>query len=213
MTTRGPDVCNDDVMHRSADDLEEQIEHVEASPSVVGKVEIVVCRPAVDERRLLDTGQLVVGSGLAGDNYVERGNKRTPDGRAHPLAVLTLMNSRALEAVAGPDHERWALAGDQLIVDFDLSVANAPAGTMLQVGTALIEVTPKPHTGCAKFGQRFGMDAARWINSRKDLRLRGINAVVLKEGVVSPGDSISKDDTEVSGAAVSSAGELDLAET
>jgi hypothetical protein len=31
------------------------------------------------------------------------------------------MSARALRAVAGDDdHERWALAGDQLIVDFDL---------------------------------------------------------------------------------------------
>ena len=113
---------------------------------------------------------------MVGDNYVERGDRRTPDGRADPLGELNIMGSRALEAVAGADRERWQLAGDQLIVDFDLSVDNAPAGTRLRVGTAIIEVTTKPHNGCAKFADRFGIDAARWINSRKDLRLRGICA-------------------------------------
>lgn len=186
-------------MHRDTDYLDGQIEHVRAAPALVGSVEMVICRPAVDERRVLETGQLLVGSGLAGDNYVERGNKRTSDGLAHPLAVLTLMNASALEAVAGPDRERWALAGDQLIVDFDLSLGNAPAGTQLEVGTAVIEITAKPHNGCAKFVERFGIDAARWVNSRSDLRLRGVNAIVLKDGAVSSGDSISKRETEGSG--------------
>ena len=83
-------------------------------------------------------------------------------------------------------------AGDQLIVDFDLSVANAPAGTRLRIGSAVIEVTDKPHTGCAKFAERFGVEAARWVNSRKDLRLRGICAVVVEPGAVSVGDEISR---------------------
>ena len=102
------------------------------------------------------------------------------------------MSSRALRAVAGADRERWQLAGDQLIVDFDLSADNLPAGTRLRVGTAVIEVTTKPHTGCAKFSARFGVDAARWVNSRKDLRLRGICAIVVAPGTVSPGDAIAK---------------------
>ena len=185
-------MCNRGTVHRSADYLEGQIEHVQAAPSRVGSVELVVCRPAVDERSILTTGRLIRGQGLEGDNYVERGNSRTPDGRAHPLAELTLMSSRAVGAVAGPDRERWALAGDQLIVDFDLSLQNVPAGTQMEVGTAVIEVTTKPHRGCAKFTERFGIDAARWVNSRDDLRMRGINAIVVTDGIVAPGDSISK---------------------
>ena len=51
-------------------------------------------------------------------------------------------------------------------------------------------MTTKPHNGCAKFAERYGIDAARWINSRKDLRLRGICAVVVGPGVVRPGDTI-----------------------
>ena len=102
------------------------------------------------------------------------------------------MSARALEAVAGHDRANWTLAGDQLIVDFDLSEANCPAGTRLAVGAATIEVTMKPHTGCAKFSDRYGIDAARWINSRKDLRLRGICAAVIEPGIVALGDTIRK---------------------
>ncbi len=144
------------------------------------------------EREVLESAELRPLVGVVGDNYVERGDRRTPDGKADPLGELNVMSSRALEAVAGPDRGRWQLAGDQLIVDFDLSLENAPAGTRLEVGTAVIEVTTKPHNGCAKFSDRFGIDAARWINSRKDLRLRGICAVVVRPGTVQPGDQIRK---------------------
>jgi hypothetical protein len=174
------------------EDFEPFIDDVIGAPRDTGTVELVVCRPSVGERRVLDTAELEPGRGLVGDNYVERGSTRTPDGLADPLAELNVMSSRALRAVAGADRERWQLAGDQLIVDFDLSADNLPAGTRLRVGTAVIEVTTKPHTGCAKFSARFGTDAARWVNSRKDLRLRGICAIVVAPGTVSPGDAIVK---------------------
>jgi hypothetical protein len=173
-------------------DLDEQLDHVAAAPRDTGTVELVVRRPDLGQREVLQRCTIEPGVGLVGDNYVARGSRHTPDGRAHPLAELNLMSARALEAVAGPDRARWALAGDQFIVDFDLSESNAPAGTRLHIGSAVIEVTDKPHTGCAKFSQRFGIDAARWINSRKDLRLRGINAVVVTAGDVAPGDTIRR---------------------
>jgi hypothetical protein len=174
----------------SAEELDAHLDRVAAAPSDVGIVELIVARPAVGERRILDVGELRPGVGLVGDNYLERGSGRTPGSPADPLAELNLMSARALEAVAGVDRERWPLAGDQFIVDFDLSVGTAPAGTRLRIGTAVIEVTDKPHNGCAKFAERFGVDAARWVNSRRDLRLRGICAVVIEPGAVSVGDEI-----------------------
>jgi MOSC domain-containing protein YiiM len=87
-----------------------------------------------------------------------------------------------------------ALAGDNLIVNLDLSEANMPAGQRLTVGEALLEVTNLPHTGCGKFAERFGPDAVRYINAaeRKPLRLRGLYARVLKAGTVRVGDVIQK---------------------
>ena len=89
---------------------------------------------------------------------------------------------------------RWGLAGDQLFVDFDISGENAPAGTRLAIGSALIEVTAQPHTGCAKFMQRFGVDAMKFVNSPKGraLHLRGINARVVVPGRIQTGDRIKK---------------------
>jgi hypothetical protein len=179
-------------MSFSTEELDRRLDHVAAAPSSVGTVELIVARPAVGERQVLDVGELRPGVGLVGDNYLERGSSRSPGGLADPLAELNIMSARALEAVAGVDRERWPLAGDQFIVDFDLSLANAPTGTRLRIGAALVEVTEKPHNGCAKFAERFGTDAARWVNSRKDLRLRGICAVVVEPGAVSVGDEISR---------------------
>ena len=178
--------------HRNADELAAHLGRVKDSPSDSGTVELIVRRPEIDGREILERGALVIGEGLEGDNYLARGNSKTPDGAAHPEAQLNIMNSRAIAAVAGDDHDRWALAGDQLYVDFDLSRTNLPAGTLLAVGTAVVKVSAKPHNGCAKFAQRFGIDAARWVNSDDEVRLRGINATVAEAGSVAPGDAISK---------------------
>ncbi len=181
-----------ETMFASLDQLAGQLEYVAAAPSEAGTVELLVARPTTGERIVLESAELCPGVGLVGDNYLERGSSKPGGGPADPLAELNVMSARALDAVAGGDRARWALAGDQLVVDFDLSEANCPAGTRLAVGTAIIEVTTKPHTGCAKFAERYGVDAARWINSRKDLRLRGICAVVVEAGVVTPGCTIER---------------------
>lgn len=178
--------------HPSTADLEAGAARVHASPSERGTVEMVVRRPDVDQRQVLDEGELVVGQGLAGDNYLARGSRETDDGSAHPEAQLNVMNAQAADLAANGDKEKWPLAGDQLFVDFNLSSTNAPTGTRLRVGTAVIEVTAKPHNGCAKFAQRFGVDAAKWANSSAEERYRGINAAVVEPGVVRPGDAVVK---------------------
>jgi MOSC domain-containing protein YiiM len=115
------------------------------------------------------------------------------DGSAHPDMQLNVMNSRAIALIA-QDKSRWPLAGDQLFVDLDLSAENLPAGTMLALGSAVIEVTNQPHTGCQKFVTRFGVDALKFVNSpeRRALRLRGINAKVVRPGTIRVGDRIAK---------------------
>lgn len=178
--------------HLAADEIDASWAAAGAPPSSEGTVELIVCRPAVGERRVLDVGELVVGEGLVGDDYVARGNERTPDGRAHPEAQLNLMASRAIGAVSGGDRARWPRAGDQLFVDIDLSVGNAPPGTRFAIGEAVIEVSQKPHTGCAKFAARFGIDAARWVNADPAGRRRGINAMVVQAGTIRVGDVIRK---------------------
>ena len=103
------------------------------------------------------------------------------------------MNTRAIALIA-QTKERWPLAGDQLYIDMDLSDANLPAGSRLQIGSAVIEITPLPHNGCKKFTQRFGLDAVKFVNSAigKELHLRGLNAKVVQEGSIRTGDIVRK---------------------
>lgn len=151
-----------------------------------------MARPAVDGRSLLATGVLDLEEGLVGDSWRARGGSRSVRGAARRAKQLTVMNARAAALVAGPDHEAWALAGDQLYVDLDLGEDALPAGARLSIGTAEIEVSAEPHTGCGKFAARFGQDAWRFVNSPsgRSLRLRGLNASVVVPGHVALGDDV-----------------------
>jgi len=179
--------------HRTADELAAGIDEILRSPAAQGTVELIVRRPAEDEREVLDEGMLDLEEGLVGDRWSRRGSRRMPDGSANPDAQLTLMNARAAELVAG-SRERWPLAGDQLFVDLDLSVENLPAGTRLAVGHAVVEVTAAPHTGCAKFSARFGTEAVKFVNRSpgRELRLRGVNTRVVTPGAIRVGDAIAR---------------------
>ncbi len=169
------------------------MDHIRRAPAEHGTLELIVRRPGVDEREILDTGHLSKEEGLEGDNWKQRGNPRTSDGGPHPDMQLNIMNARAAAAVAGPV-DRWALAGDQLYVDLDLSTETLPPGTRLVVGEAFIEVTAEPHTGCGKFSARFGRDALKFVNSPtgRALNLRGINARVIHPGPIRRGDPVQR---------------------
>jgi hypothetical protein len=187
-------MATDVARHLTTAELEAGLEEIERAPADAGTVELIVCRPAEGEREVLAEGVLDLTEGLVGDMWLRRGSRRTPDGSANPNAQLTLMGARVVDLVAAGEKERWALAGDQLYVDFDISVANLPPGTRLALGSAVIEVTPEPHTGCAKFHARFGGDAHRFVNTKahRHLRLRGLNAKVIEPGTVATGDTIRK---------------------
>jgi hypothetical protein len=169
------------------------IDHVRAAPRDMGIVELIVRRPAVEQRELLGEAELDPVVGLVGDNWSTRGSSSTEDGASNPDHQITVMNVRATALVAG-DRERWALCGDQLYVDFDLSTENVPAGTRLAIGDAVLEITSDPHLGCGKFARRFGVDALKLVNSAvgRELNLRGRNARVVTGGTVRTGDEVRK---------------------
>ena len=182
------------VLLLDTEQLEAGLPEILRSPADVGTVDLIVRRPVVDEREVLEEAELDLERGLVGDDWYARGSKSMSDGSSNPDAQLTLANARAVDLVAAGDRERWALAGDQFYVDFDISEANVPAGTRLALGTAVIEVTALPHTGCVKYSARFGNDAHRFVNSKENrhLHLRGINAKVVEPGTVRRGDEIRK---------------------
>jgi len=179
--------------HRTAAELEARMDHLRAAPAEVGTLDLVVRRPANAEREILDEGVLDEADGLVGDNWLARATSRAIAEGRHLKAQVTVMSSRMIGLLADTDEER-ALAGDQLYVDLDLREENLPPGTRLEVGTATLEVTDIPHTGCAKFTARFGSAATRFINGkeRRHLRLRGMNTRIVEPGIVRPGDGIRK---------------------
>ncbi len=181
-------------VHPTTVELEAGLDHVRAAPRDVGTLDLLVRRPAPDEREVLAQGVLDPDVGLVGDSWLGRGSIRTEDGRAHPDMQLNVMSSRVVDLVAGGVRDRWPLAGDQLFVDLDLSATSLPAGTRLGIGGAVIEVTNQPHRGCAKFARRFGPDALRLVNSDvgRALNLRGVCARVVAGGVVRPGDLVRR---------------------
>ena len=179
--------------HRTLAELEAGLPVARLSPADAGTLELIVRRPGIGRRDVLTLGHLDPLVGLIGDTWNRRGSSRTPDRSPHPDMQINIMNSRVIALIAG-DRSRWALAGDQLYVDLDLSAANLPAGTRLVIGTAVVEVTAQPHTGCGKFAERFGVDAVKFVNSAagRALNLRGVNARVVTGGSIRVGDVVSR---------------------
>lgn len=176
------------MLHRSSSELQNGLNHVRQSPQESGTLEMIVRRPVRDEREELTTAQLDTVQGLIGDRWFK------PDGSAKIDSQLTLINARFLSLIAGL-RERWALAGDQLAVDLDLSEANLPPGTRLAIGGAVLEVSAAPHLGCGKFTDRFGEAVTALVNSPTgvELKLRGIKARILRSGTITLGDTIRRE--------------------
>ena len=180
-------------LHLSLPELQAGLDHIRQAPKDDGTLAMIVVRPATDERVLLEAGDLSPELGVHGDNWASRAHVQLPDGGINFGYQVTLMNARAL-ALLARSKDRWPLAGDQLIVDLDLSADNLTAGQRLKIGTAILEVTDKPHRGCAKFAARFGTVAHKFVNSDEgwQLHLRGINVRVTQAGRIQVGDLIAK---------------------
>ena len=180
-------------LHLRNAEIEAGVAHVLAAPKDEGRLDLIVRRPAIDAREVIQEGELDLEVGLVGDNWLTRGSSRTDNGLGHPEMQLNVMNIRFAELIAG-SLDRVPLAGDQLFVDLDLSGENLPPGTRLRIGEAVIEVTAFPHTGCKKFVERFGLDAMKFANSEFGRRhnLRGINAKVIEPGKVRTDDPVKK---------------------
>jgi hypothetical protein len=181
------------VEYVSAEALEAGLEDIRRAPKNDGVLKLIVRRPQSEQREVLEHGELRSDVGLVGDNWKARGSRHMPDGSANPEAQITVMNARVIALLAG-ETDDWELAGDQLFIDLDLSASNLPPGTRLAVGSAIIEVSKQPHTGCHKFAARFGPDATAFVNSPvgRELQLRGINTKIVQSGTIRVGDVVRK---------------------
>jgi len=122
--------------------------------------------------------------GVPGDKWESRPD-RTPDSQ------ITLMREDVARIFA--HRQPLSLFGDNLIADLDISEDALPVGSRVRIGAALLEVTSKPHRGCAKFRERFGGDALKLTASPhgQRQRWRGVYFRVVEAGEIAVGDAVA----------------------
>lgn len=170
-------------MH-SVEELERKWKNTPSHPTDRGRVSLIVLRLGEAKHRRVDRAEVTVENGVIGDRW-SAGEK--PERHSQ----VTLINNTVAELIAHDGMPGWG-SGDNFHVSLDLSENNLPTGTRLRVGGTLMEVTWKPHRGCAKFSARFGHDALRWLNIEENqrLRLRGLHCEVIEPGFVATGDEV-----------------------
>lgn len=179
--------------HLTRAELQAGLPHILDSPGDDGALEAIVVRPAPGERLDVESCEISLADGVHGDHWAKGCWMSTEEGRPHPDVQICIMNARCLALLAG-ERARWPLAGDNLVIDLDLSPENLPPGQRLRIGGATIEITAVPHTGCKAFAERYGQSAVVFVNrpGGRALRLRGVYARVVADGRVTVGDRAVK---------------------
>jgi hypothetical protein len=173
----------DATCHLPMADLERRLAALPRSPRERGAIRLLVARREHGLREIVDSAALTLESGMQGDAW---SLGIDPD----PEAQLTVMDMGVAELIA--HGQSLAVYGDQIFMDLDLSSDNLPIGSRVRAGGALLEVSTRPHKGCAKYRARFGADALVFI-SRPDLRprnLRGLYFQVVGDGLARVGDVV-----------------------
>jgi len=169
------------------DELEAGWQALPRQPRSSGVVRLLCVRKGDGVHETPDAVEITAAHGVHGDRWAERAPGTDPEG----YSAITLMSAAAIELLAA---ERLPLhaAGDNIVVDFDLSVEVLPAGTRLVIGDSVLRVSEEPHTGCSRFRDRFGLEALKWVStpSGRARRLRGVNCSVVRAGMVCVGDEI-----------------------
>ena len=84
------------VRYLTWDELEAGLDAVRQSPKDEGTLEMIVRRPEVGEREVLETSELDTLVGLVGDSWKSRRSRRTSNGQPHPDMQINVMSSRVI---------------------------------------------------------------------------------------------------------------------
>jgi len=173
----------DSSRHLPLVELESGLRALAALPNDSGRLAFIVRRGVDGSRETPQRLRLTPEEGVPGDSWGRNADRKLE-------AQIAVMRRDMAELVA--NGQPLTLFGDSLFVDFDISTPNLPTGSRLRVGEAVVEVTPMPHNGCAKFKGRFGADALFFVNAKptRHLNLRGIYWKVIEAGEVCVGDAI-----------------------
>jgi hypothetical protein len=160
--------------HLDRAELVARLSALPPAPRDRGRVELLVARGPAGERAVLAEAFLTVDGGMPGDRW--------RDGKQGSDAQLATARAGVARLIA--NEQPLELHGDNLYLDLDLSAENLPAGSRLRLGEALVEVTPKPHNGCKKWVQRFGLAPMKMnlAPEYRGMRLRGMYLRVVEDG-------------------------------
>jgi MOSC domain-containing protein YiiM len=157
------------------------------SPRDVGSVRWLCVRVGEGRHEAPQAVEITARRGIRGDRWALRGPGKDPDG----YSAVTLMNISVAELITTGDQPLDA-AGDNIVVDLDISIDALPAGSHLAIGDAVLRISEQPHTGCSTFSGKFGLDALKWVSTPEGRarRLRGVNCSVIRPGTVRIGDRV-----------------------
>lgn len=163
------------------------------SPSALGRVVLLSNRPTEGVHVPVEWLELCPERGILGDRWAATAWLRRPDGTSDPRVQVSVTHYQTMARLIGSE-ERVRDCGDNVFVDFDLSEANLPAGTLFQMGSAVLEVSDVYNDACGKFIQRFGKEAFDCVRdpANRPLRLRGIFCRILQAGTVRLGDVVMR---------------------
>jgi hypothetical protein len=172
-------------------ELTEALPHVLAAPKDEARVDGLCFRPGYNLREFPEELRLTRAEGVPGERWLTAPWLRQDDGSPHPGIQVSILSLRVMDLV-WRDRQTTLHPGDTMVADLEMSLANLPDGSLLQAGSALLQVSGLFNDGCVKWKARYGADAKTWITApgHPDLRLRGILCAIVQDGTVRVGDRL-----------------------
>ncbi|WP_211341121.1 hypothetical protein [Paracoccus methylarcula] len=177
--------------HPPLRDLMAAMPHICSAPRDDAPIRYLCQRPDFGQRVFVDRLHLTVDQGIPGERWLRHPWLRLPDGRPDPAIQVSILPSRVCDLVWQPG-DAAPHPGDPIVADLDTSLDNLPPGSLIEAGSAVLQVSAVFNTACVKWRSRYGEDAYRWINMEDHprLRLRGILCAVVRDGVVTMADRL-----------------------
>ncbi|MFT3781378.1 MAG: hypothetical protein QM790_05120 [Nibricoccus sp.] len=177
------------------DELNRRYAAIPALPKNDARVEALCVRPDLGAREIREEIDFDPVHGAIGDRWERKTWMYLPDGKPDPRVQIAICNAQViamLQELTETNHH----PGDTLFTNLDLSHANLPRGSKLQVGNAIIEISDVENDACMKFAKHHGSVVLDWIRlpQNRPLRLRGAFAKVSVGGKVRIGDVIKRID-------------------
>jgi len=169
-------------------DLDAALPHVLDAPKDAAPVAQLCFRPDYGLRTFPERLVLTRAGGIPGERWAKAPWMRLADGAPDPRIQVSILPARIRDLVCGDRLH----PGDPVIADIDVTHANMPVGTLLQLGTAVVRVSDAFNDACVKWKVRYGVEAKEWVVAHPELRLRGILCSIEQDGEVRLGDVIRK---------------------